>query len=159
MTDKENKLLINIYRFGRKQRLFEFVKGFILFGCIALILWLSVCLADIFFYFSTITRWGLWFIHIFIISFLFITLILKPLLNISSLKLHSDLTDICSIIKIYFPETKNSLLNAYHLIIKKQNSQISEGLRSAAVKKYLDQFETYNFSQRLKLSEYIPPLS
>lgn len=73
--------------------------------------------------------------------------------------MHSDLTDICSIIKIYFPETKNSLLNAYHLIIKKQNSQISEGLRSAAVKKYLDQFETYNFSQRLKLSEYIPPLS
>lgn len=159
MTNKKNKLLLNIYRFGRKQRFFEFLYGFILFICIAIILWLSVSLADILFYFSTITRWGLWFINLFIIGFLIIRFILKPLMNISSLKYHSDLTVVCSSINSIFPEIKNTLTNAYHLITKNQNSQISQELHSVAIQKYLERFEKYNFSERLKLSEYIPSLS
>ncbi len=159
MINKKNKLLLNIYHFGRKQRLFEFLYGFILFICIASILWLSVSLADILFYFSTITRWGLWFINIFIIGFLIIKFIVKPLMTISALKFHSDLTEVCSSIKSIFPEIKNTLSNAYHLITKKQNIQISKELHSVAIQKYLERFEKYNFSERLKLSEYIPSLS
>jgi hypothetical protein len=159
MTDKENKLLLNIYRFGRKRRIFEFLKGLILFICLAIILWLSVSLADILFYFSTITRWGLWFIHIFIIGFLIIKFVLKPLINISALKFHSDLTEVCSSINSIFPEIKNTLSNSYNLITKNQNRQISQELHSAAIQKYLERFERYNFSERLKLSEYIPSLN
>ena len=158
MTDTENKLLLKIYRFGLKQRLFELLKGFILFVCITIILWLSVSLADILFYFSTTTRWGLWFIHIFIIVFLIFNYVIKPLLSLSSIKYHSDLSSVCLSIKIYFPEIKNTLLNAYYLITKNQRNQISEDLRTAAVQKYLNQFKTYNFSDRLKLRDYLPSL-
>ncbi|MEJ2546089.1 MAG: hypothetical protein P8Y99_18655 [Calditrichaceae bacterium] len=159
MTDKENKLLINIYRFGRKQRLFDFLKGFILFSCIAIILWLSVSLADILFYFSTTTRWGLWFIHIFILSYLVIKFIIKPLINILLLKKNSDMRLICSSIRSVFPEIKNTLSNAYYLITKNQKNQISENLRSAAIQKYLKNFDQYNFSERVRLSDYIPSLN
>ena len=158
MNSRENILLSNIFKFGRLERLYELIKSLILFLSIFIVLWISVTFADILFYFSEITRWGLWFLNGFFLCYLIYKFVIKPWINIQFLRTQSDLSSICQKINSYYPEIKNTLSTAYNLITKTQKDQISGDLRVAAIGKYLEQFENYNFSDRLKISDYIPSL-
>lgn len=156
MSDKEKKLVLDIFKFGKKQLFLKAIGTFAFFILLLLILWLSVTLADNLFYFSTMTRWGLWFIHNVFIVFLLLKYLVAPWYSFLLLKQDSNLTAITSKISKIFPELKDSLTNAYHLITLTQANAISNTLKVAAVKKYLDQFKNYDFQKRLRLKDYLP---
>ncbi|MEJ2053220.1 MAG: hypothetical protein P8X42_04800 [Calditrichaceae bacterium] len=156
MNTGKEKLLSEIYRFGKKQRLFKLYRGLVLFLSILTILWLSLSLADDYLYFSEVTRWGLWFIHFFFILFLFNKFIIQPFKEWYAIKQESDLSPVCNSINAYFPEIQHSLSNAYNLITKNQQQEISKDLLDIAVSKYLSKFTAYVFKDRLKLKQYLP---
>lgn len=156
MSEKELNLINDIYRFGKKQHLLKATGCLTYFFIIMVILWLSLVLADSLFYFSSLTRWGLWFIHTTIIVYLVKKFIFNPWLVFFSVRPDSDLTSIAATISQFFPNLKDSLLNTYHLITQRQASAISESLRSAAVANYLKRLSDYDFKKKLQFSDYLP---
>ena len=83
-----------VYLYGKKKFKYILIGNIVEFLMLFLLMWFSVALADSVFYFSEVTRWGLFFINIPYVLFLFRKLIFGSFRNWSSLNLSSDLTQV-----------------------------------------------------------------
>lgn len=156
MGEQETRLIQNLYRFEKKQRLWNVLGNWVFFVIIILLLWLSVALADHLFYFSTLTRWGLWFIHAAILIFLIVRFIVLPARGLYNLSPETDLSAVSRQVSRFFPELSDVVENCYALITKKQNESVSSGLLSAAINHYLLRLKDYNFETRIDYKNYLP---
>jgi len=156
MGEQQTKLIQNLYRFEKKQRLWNALGSWAFFLIIILLLWLSVALADHLFYFSTLTRWGLWFIHGIILIVLIVKFIVLPVRKLLNLSAETDLSAASRQIGHFYPELSDTVENSYYLITKKQNDAVSPGLLTAAINQYLQRLAGYDFEKRLDVKNYLP---
>lgn len=156
MGEQETKLIHNLYRFEKKQRLWNVLGNWVFFLIIILLLWLSVSLADHLFYFSTLTRWGLWVIHSIILILLVVKFIVLPVRKLFNLSAETDLSSASRQIGHFFPELSDMVENCYALITKKQNEAVSTGLLSAAINRYLQRLLGHDFEKRINYKNYLP---
>ncbi len=147
------KIIDQIYIYGKKKKLILFAGDIARFFLLFFILWLSVSLADSVFYFSKITRWGLLILNIPVVFFLFSKLILFPFKEWYSLKPSSELSQIAIEIGESDAVIADRLVNIYQL------DQIpSSEIGNAAIKQIAENFDSVNFSKRLKVKENFPSL-
>ncbi len=152
---KEQKLLDEIYRFGKRALLFELAGKVLYMFLLLLVFWISISLADDAFYFSAVTRWGLLIINITVLVFLGYSFVFKPLNNWMSLTSSSNLTPVAKMLGKTYPMIADKLVNTYQLITKPDKST-SESLRNAAIDNFLKRPENIDFSSKLKLKSYLP---
>lgn len=148
----------NIYRFGKRKRLFELFGNMAYAVLIFLVLWMSVILADRVFYFSRMTRWGLFFINMPLVLYLFYRYFFKPFHYWFSLKPSNDLTPVAALLGKYFPELRDTFVNMYQLSRFKTTAGTSEGLRRAAVASLAEKTKDIDFRERLRIHDYLPKL-
>jgi hypothetical protein len=156
MRSEEKKLLSNIYRFGKNKLWYELLGKLSYLALIISALWLSAALADNLFYFSELTRWGLWFIGVSVLLYFLYLFFLIPLKNLTALKPNSNLTAVARLLGRFYPEIKDSLVNTYHLITREFDENISYELRKAGIKINIDKYGNRNFKTQLKLKQYLP---
>jgi len=147
----EQKIIDKIFLYGKKKRAYILAGNISRFFLLFFILWLSVSLADSVFYFSQITRWGLFLLNIPIVLFLFFKLILIPFKNWYNLKRDSELSRIALEIGETDPTIADRLVNIYQLA-QKPSSQIIE----AAIKQMAVNFENIQFYKRLNVKNNFP---
>ncbi len=153
MTDQ---FVNKIYRFGKRYYRLQALAALLRFFTALTVMWLSAALADNLFYFSTITRWGLLFVNLFIIAVLFFRFVIRPFRQFFRLKVKDDLSFVARIIGRLYPEINDSLINAYQLITRKEPSFESQELRKAAVEKMVAQYSSYDFNERLRFADMVP---
>ncbi|RLD16342.1 hypothetical protein DRI50_02095 [candidate division KSB1 bacterium] len=145
-----------IYSFEKKYLGLQAVASAVRFVVALLVLWLSVTLADSVFYFSEITRWGLWIFNLALIIYLFARLLLKPLRAYWRFSRNSDLTGAARRISQLFPEVGDDLINGYQLLKDFEEGAESQELKQAAIRHIVQKYEQKNFSERIKLSNMLP---
>ena len=146
----------HIFRFEKKYLGLQVLASAIRFGVIGLILWLSVTLADSVFYFSEITRWGLWILNLGLIVFLAIRLLINPFGKYVKLKKHSDLTEATRRISGLFPEVSDDLVNGYQLLKDFEKGPESQELKQAAVANIVSKYKQNDFAERIHLTDMLP---
>jgi hypothetical protein len=145
-----------IYQFGKRCYRLGLIGGAIHLAVILAVLWLSVALADSLFFFSTITRWGLWFIHLILMTAFSVRLLGKPLLRYAGLRKISDLSPIALTMGRYYGELQDHIVNTYQLIARNQPESISTALVQAAVDANLKTMAGYDFLKKPVLQEFLP---
>ncbi len=155
MQTQEHQLIDQIYRFGKYKRFLLWMQASVRLLLVLLLLWLSVALADDLFYFSTITRYGLWFLHAGVVLFLLYRYFFRPMLSWLRFDRRSDLSEDARDIGRKYPDVKDNLVNIYHLI-QMPGGAYSTDLRDAAIKTHLNTFQSYRFHDCLKASQFLP---
>lgn len=147
------------------EHIFEFEKKYLGYRALSsairclvaiLVIWVSAALADHVFYFSEITRWGLWFVNIGATAYLAYRFLFKPLRDYGKLGKESDLSQAARRITAYFPEVGDDLINAYQLLRTAQQKGESQELREAAVRQILKKYEHYRFADRIRFMSMLP---
>ena len=145
-----------IYRFGKRYFGLLALASLFRFLIILILLWLSVALADDFFYFSEITRWGLWFINLILVGWLAFKLLFVPFKNYFSLSPKSDLTFPAQLLGKLFPEIEDDLVNAYQLVKEHHEQNISNELKEAAVGQIVERYRNYDFDRAVRFKMLFP---
>ncbi len=151
-----NQFIKNIYEFGKKYLGYKALASSIRLAVVLLIMWVSVSLADDLFYFSELTRWGLWFLNLAVIAYLVFNFAYKPLMAFFRLKKENDLTPVAKQIEKLFPEIRDDLVNGYQLITSPEIDWASEELKQAAVTQIVKKYQKYDFSKRIKFQSHLP---
>ncbi len=150
------QFLNKIYRFGKRYFGLIAVVSLLRFSLILLMLWLSVALADGFFYFSEITRWGLWIINFAIVIILFFRFVFSPLKAFVTFSPKSDFSFLAQMLGRLFPEIEDDLINAYQLVKRHYEKNISNELREAAIHQIIRRYEKYDFNSAIQLKSLFP---
>ncbi len=151
-----NTFIKHIYSFEKKYLGLQALASAIRFVVAVSVLWLSVTLADSIFYFSEITRWGLWLLNLAIIAFLTIRLLVIPLTAYWRLGLNSDLSAAARRISRMFPQVGDDLVNGYQLLQSLHSGPESQELKQAAVGKIMAKYRHLNFPEGLGLKKMLP---
>ncbi|HHJ53783.1 MAG TPA: hypothetical protein ENJ89_11355, partial [Caldithrix abyssi] len=159
MTTQEQTFIDHIYAFARRLLLLRLLNRLIWLVLLILVLWLSVAVADRFFYFSTITRAGLWVIHVGILLYLLGRFLFSPLKDYWRLKPKSDLTQYVRILSKAYNDPHEDLVTAYQLITGRAQQGASGALQRAAIEKILKQYDSLVFGEQAKIRPFLPPLS
>lgn len=146
------KIIDQIYLYGKKKRAYILAGNIARFLLLFFILWLSVSLADSVFYFSKTTRWGLLLLNIPIVFILFSKLIIIPFKEWFRLRQNSELSRVAIEIGEKDLLIADRLVNIYQLA-KKTPSKIVE----AAIGQIAENFEGENFSKKINIKENFPP--
>lgn len=134
------------------------LSGAIYFLLLLSILWLSVTQADQIFFFSTITRWGLWFINIFFSGWLAFRFLINPIIRLLRLYSMDDLSPIALDIGQHFPQFSDTLVNVYQLITRPPVENESASLRQAAIHSNLNEIDPVDFNSKLSPRDFLPSL-
>ena len=146
----------HIFNFEKKYLGLHALASAVRFLIALLVLWLSVTLADSVFYFSEITRWGLWILNFGIIVFLAVRLLIIPLQKYARLKKHSDLTEAARRISQLFPEVGDDLINGYQLLKDFEKGSESQELKQAAIANIVRKYENKDFTKRIRFTDMLP---
>ncbi len=146
----------HIFTFEKKYLGLQVWASILRFIVIALLLWISVTLADSVFYFSEITRWGLWFLNVGLLIFLALRLLVKPLKEYWRLWRTADLSAAAQRLHSMFPDVGDDLVNAYQLLKNFNAGAESQELKRAAIEKIVTKYENIDFSQRIGLRIMLP---
>lgn len=149
--DHKNQVSDVLYIYGKKKILYTLVGRIVLFFLIFFLLWFSVVLADSVFYFSTVTRWGLFFLNILVILILINQLLKQPFKQWYSLQKSSDLSTIAKEIGNDLPDIKDRLVNLYQLSNKEPSPVLN-----AAVNQIADRLGDKAYADRLNLKDFLP---
>jgi len=158
MTSQEN-FIREIYAFARRLLFYRLLNRLAWFGLLLLVLWLSVVAADQLFYFSQITRWGLWAIHWLVLIYLFWYFLYKPLKELFRLKHHSDLTPYARILSNIYNDPHEDLVTAYQLLTGKAQAGVSEVLKQKAIHAILLNYEQNNLGRQPRIRPFLPSLT
>ncbi len=123
---------------------------------IFVIIWLSSALADQLFRFSELSRWGLLLLNAGILSWFTLRLFRMPWQAWQQART-ADYSACAAELSSYYPASKDDFIIAYQLGAKEQPAA-SEALRRAAVLQKLEPYQQENFSAKLRLSQFLPPL-
>lgn len=145
-----------IYQFGKRYFGFLALASVLRFLTVLAILWLSVSLADDFFYFSEVTRWGLWFINLTVVGWLFFRLVFLPVKRYLNLHPDGDLSEIARMLGSIFPEIEDDLINAYQLVKRHHEANISDELKEAAVNQIVSRYGEYDFNRAIRFKNLFP---
>ncbi|APF20266.1 hypothetical protein Calab_0677 [Caldithrix abyssi DSM 13497] len=145
-----------IYGFGKRYFRMQALASTLRFLTIVLLLWLSVALADDLFYFSEITRWGIWFINLGVVLWLVFTLLFNPIKRYFSLSRKSDLSALTRLLGRLYPEIGDDLVNAYQLAHENEERLVSEELKEAAVRQIVSRYEDYDFERAIRFKNFFP---
>jgi len=145
-----------IYRFGKRYFGLLALASVLRFLTALSILWLSVSLADDFFYFSEVTRWGLWVINLTVIGWLSFKLVLLPVKRYFKINPDSDLSEIARMLGKIFPEIEDDLLNAYQLVKRHHENNISDELKEAAVRQIVTRYQNYDLNKAIHFKTLFP---
>ncbi len=146
----------HIFDFEKKYVKYRALTSLIRFVTAVLVLWVSLTLADSVFYFSEITRWGLWVFNFMLLIYLTVRLLIKPLRRYWLLTPKSDLTAAARRITRLFPDVEDDFVNAYQLIKNLHETQESEALKRAAIERIVQKYASINFLQRIRLKDMLP---
>ncbi len=161
MMNKIHKsFLNNISRFARKQLRLQAAGAAVYFVLIILSVWLSTALADQLFYFSEISRWGLLLINAFVFSGAAYRFLLKPFLN--RLRFNEETQRVAAAKEAarFYPESGNDFIIASQLITEEHGTAAgSNDLRQAAIDRILSGYRNEDFSSRLRIKTFLPPMN
>ncbi len=149
-------LIEKIYAFEKKYLRYRAIGSALRFVIAVLLIWLSTALADHVFYFSRITRWGLWGVNVGLTLLLAYRLLVRPMLAYFRLKETDDLTPAIRRITRYFPQVGDDLISAYQLLRGRAQTGISTGLQQAAIQQILEKYKNYDFAERVRFKELVP---
>lgn len=159
MSEKTSHFLTNIYRYGKRTRLLYLYGQSVRFILILIVAWISLALGDSVFYFSELTRWGLFFVHTFLFVLAVYVFILKPLRVYLSFRQDTDFTAVARHLDNQINGSQENIVNTYHLIARSEHSGESGALKTAAIEDLLDKFKTTDFSQSLNSKRFFPQAS
>jgi Domain of unknown function (DUF4175) len=145
-----------LYRFGKKNRLFVLTGRLAYFLLLFLCLWLSITLADSVFFFSEISRWGLFFVNIAVIIFLSYRLLYQPFSDWYNLDPAADLSSVAIAIGKNDLQVRDRLVNLYQLSREQPtpllNAAVDQLASELADKSYVEKLVLKNFLPGLKLA-------
>lgn len=140
-----------IYFYGKKKFRFQLYGSIVKFVLLFLLMWLSVTLADSLFYFSEVTRWGLFIINIPYVAFLFRRLLYQPFKNWYLLEPNSDLSGIAIEIGDKSISIHDRLVNVYQLSKMQQTPLIR-----AAVSQIWQSITNKSFEEKIIPKNFLP---
>ena len=159
MNKIQHSFLNNISRFAKKNLRLQIAGAALYFILLVLSVWLSTVLADQLFYFSEISRWGLLLINGAIFAGAAYLFIIKPLYKWIHFKEEKNRVEAAEETARYYPESGNDFVIASQLITEERETAAgSDDLRQAAIERILSGYTNEDFSSRLHLKTFLPPL-
>lgn len=149
--DSDNFISAKLYNYGKKNNLYYLIGRIALFLLIFTLLWLSITLADSVFYFSKITRWGLFIVNVSVIVWLIYRLLYNPFKDWYQLQRKSDLSKIALSIGKSDPQIKDRLVNLYQL-----SKQGSSPIVRAAVNQLNSELGDKSYSDKINIKDFLP---
>jgi len=158
MNEKEQYFLSSLRRYAKRWLWFNFWGGFTRFVLIVLILWISVALADHLFFFSRITRWGLWFVNAPLLIALVYKLLYPPLYALRKYNRDKDLTPFARMLGASFSVQEDEFVIAWQLMTDHEQPGTSPGLRAEAVRHFLNKYDSSVFASKIHLADFFPSI-